>query len=88
MRNSVHKSPWIGYDASDSGSRSRKRACKKGSCSRALTAFEIAVAGRNAVFPGRYLVIIHGKAGRASRLTDFKAGGLENLVKPLFPYLS
>ena len=71
MRNSVHKSPWIGYDASNSGSRSRKRTCKERPCSRALAAFKIAVAGRNTVFPGRYLVIIHGKAGRASRLTDF-----------------
>ena len=88
MRNSVHKSPWIGYDASNSGSRSRKRTCKERPCSRALAAFKIAVAGRNTVFPGRYLVIIHGKAGRASRLTDFKAGSLENRVKPLFPYLS
>src|SRR5690606_40424121 len=49
-----------------------------------LTAFEVAVRRRYAIFSGWYLIFVHSQARRAARFAEHEACFFENFVDTLF----
>ena len=52
-----------------------------------MTAFEVAVGGRDAKLAGGYLVVVHGETGRAARLTNLESCFTKHLVEPFLANL-
>ena len=63
----------------NSSSGSSQRAGKQCACTWSLATFKVAVRGRYRVFSFRDLIIVHGKTGRTSGLTQFKACSFQHL---------
>src|SRR5256885_1519061 len=71
----------IGNASRNSGGGSDQRTRQHGAHTRALAAFEIAIAGADHELPGLADIAIHAKAHRAAGFAPFGAGGAEDVVK-------
>src|SRR4051812_43274777 len=76
----LSKLPHVDEMSVDRGGRGHGGTHEVRAATRALPAFEVAIAGRRATLPRLQPVGVHRQAHRAARLAPFETRGLEDLV--------